>query len=159
MAQQISRPHVYGNFKPTRSEREKVKRAAPKKRRASRPGNSDAHKAAICKLPCLIPGCTIVGCDPHHLKHGPAKRERSAGRKATDRWLIPLCHNHHFYGVEIDGRTARTEPKWFRDHGISEPVEIATALWAVSPNAAAMTRIVLKHKGFIRPASGEDEAK
>ncbi|ADJ22984.1 hypothetical protein Hden_1171 [Hyphomicrobium denitrificans ATCC 51888] len=158
MAQQIFRPHVYGNFKPSQVQKEKTKRAAPKKRRESRTGNSDAHKAAICKLPCLIPGCTVVGVEPHHLKHGPAARERSVGRKATDRWLLPLCHNHHINGVEIDGRTARTEPKWFRDQGIAEPIEIAAALWSASPNASAMARIILTHKGLLRQNRGEDQS-
>lgn len=137
---------VIGNFKPSVSQREKAKRLAPKEKRAKRPGNSDAHKLAIQKCPCCIPGCNVVGVEGHHLKHGPAAAERSVGRKATDRWLLPLCHNHHINGVEIDAPNAKREPGWFRDRGIDEPIELAAALWAVSPNAAAMTRIILAHK-------------
>jgi hypothetical protein len=147
MAQQIYRPHVFGNFRPTLTQREKAKRDKPKAKRAKREGNSDTHKAAIRKLPCCIPGCTIVGCDPHHLKHGPAASERSVGQKATDRWLVPLCRNHHIYGVEIFGPNARTEPHWFKENGIEHPCELAKALFAASPDAPQMTRIILAHKG------------
>jgi hypothetical protein len=139
---------LYGNFKPTLAQREKAKRAKPKLKRARREGNSDAHKAAIQKLPCCVPGCTIVGVDPHHLKHGPAARERSVGQKATDRWLVPLCHNHHFFGVEIHGANAKAERRWFAENGLADPIELAKALYAASPNAAQMTRIVLARKGI-----------
>lgn len=159
MAQRIFREHIYGNFRLTRAEREKAKSAAPKKRREKRPGNSEAHRVAIRKLPCCVVGCTIVGVEAHHLKHGPAARERSVGRKATDRWLLPLCHEHHIHGVEINGSTARTEPKWFHEHGIDEPIELASALWMASPNAAAMTRIVLAHKGFTPRTHGPEGAR
>jgi len=135
-----------GNFRPNFTQRAKSKRLAPKEKRAKRPGNSEAHKLAIQKLPCCIPGCNVVGCDPHHLKHGPAAAERSVNRRATDRWLLPLCHAHHFFGVEVDAPNAKREPGWFRDRGISEPIELAAALWAVSPDKGAMARIVLAHK-------------
>jgi len=144
---------VIGNFRPTVTEREKSKRLAPKKRRAKRPGNCEAHKLAIQKLPCCIPGCNVVGVEPHHLKHGPAAAERSMGRKATDRYLVPLCHAHHMMGVEVDAPNAKREPGWFRDHGIDEPIELAAALWAASPDASAMTRIILAHR---KPKSAKD---
>jgi hypothetical protein len=142
----LGEKYVVGNWKPTVTERAKAKRLAPKEKRAKREGNSEAHKLAIQKLPCCIPGCNVVGVEPHHLKHGAAAAERSVGRKATDRWLLPLCHDHHINGVEVDAPNAKREPGWFRDHRIEEPIELAAALWAVSPDAAAMTRIVLAHK-------------
>jgi hypothetical protein len=148
MAQQIYRPPVIGNFKPTLTQREKAKRDKPKAKRARREGNSDAHKAAICKLPCCVPGCTVVGCDPHHLKHGPAARERSVLQKATDRWLVPICRHHHIFDLEVRAPNAKLEPGWFKEKGIGDPIELAAALYAASPDAGKMTRIVLAYKGI-----------
>lgn len=146
MASQVPREFVIGNFKPTKSQRHKAKKARPAERRERREGNSDQHRKLIQTLPCCVPGCGVVGCHPHHLKHGPAAEERGTGMKATDRWLVPLCSFHHMYGVEIDGRTKRTEAKWFRDHGVTEPIELAASLFAASPDRGRMVRIVLTLK-------------
>lgn len=80
---------MLGNFRPPIRERSK-KRASAQQRRE---GNSKAYKALICKLRCCVTG--QYGVDPHHLKSGPAKAERAAGRTATDRWLVPLSRLAH----------------------------------------------------------------
>jgi len=142
MASQVPREHIYGNWKPTVTERAKAKRMAPKVKREKRPGNSEAHLAAIRTLPCCIPGCQIVGCDPHHSKVGPAAAERSVGRRASDRWCVSLCRKHH---DEVEAVGSRREAGWFLERGI-EVIELAAALWAVSPDKGAMARIILAHK-------------
>lgn len=133
---------VLGNFRPSHTQRAKAKRLAPKVKRERRPGNSEAHLSAIRTLPCVIPGCSIVGCDPHHAKSGPAAAERAVGRRASDRWCVPLCRKHH---DEVEAIGSRREAAWFLERGI-EVIELAAALWAVSPDKGAMVRIVLAHK-------------
>ena len=139
MTSEVARPIIYGNFKPKRSERIKAKKS-PADKRKKLPGNSEKHKQAIRTLPCCIPGCCVVGSEIHHLKSGG---HRGAGMKAPDRLGVPLCHEHHINGVEKVG--ARNELAWFAKHGI-EPLELAAALWMVSPDKAAMCRVVLAHK-------------
>jgi hypothetical protein len=132
-------PHQYGNWKPKRAERLKAKQS-PADKRKKLPGNSEKHLAALRLLPCCIPGCTVVGSEVHHLKSGG---HRGAGMKAPDRLGVPLCHEHHINGVERVG--AKNELSWFAKFGV-EPLELAAALWMVSPDKASMARIVLVHK-------------
>ena len=141
MASEIYREQVIGNFKPKRAERLRAKKS-PADKRKKLPGNSEQHLAAIRTLPCVIPGCMICDCDPHHLKSGPASSERGMGQKATDRWAVPLCRRHH---DEVEPLSSRAELAWFEKHGV-EPLELAAALWMVSPDRASMARIVLVHK-------------
>lgn len=142
MASEIFRERQLANFKPSRSERLKAKRNRDP--RADREGNSEAHLAAIRKLPCCIPGCNKVGCDPHHLKAGTG--ERGMALRSSDRFTVPLCRPHH---DEVERISSRGEPAWFAKHGI-DPINLAGALWAASPDAAAMTKIVLAHKGVTK---------
>lgn len=136
MASEIYREKFYGNFKPPKSARLKAKRLHDP--RADREGNSHTHLAAIRKLPCCIPDCNKVGCDPHHLKAGT--NERGIGLRSSDRWTVPLCRRHH---DEVERVGSRNETKWF---GVLNPIDLAYALWKASPDAAAMTRIVLAQK-------------
>lgn len=136
MASEIERPHVLGNFRPSRSERARERRTRDP--RANREGNSEKHLAAIRKLPCCVPGCTTVGCDPHHLKAGTG--ERGMALRSSDRYAVPLCRHHH---DEVERLGSRNEAKWF---GALDAIELAGALWAASPDAASMTKIVLAHK-------------
>jgi len=142
--------HMYGNFKPKRAERIKAKKS-PADKRKKLPGNSEQHLQAIRTLPCVIPGCMICDCDPHHLKSGPASSERGMGQKATDRWTVSLCRRHH---DEVERLSSRAELAWFEKHGV-EPLELAAALWMVSPDRASMCRIILAHKGQRSKGSGE----
>ena len=133
--------HQYGNWKPKRAERLRAKKS-PADKRKKLPGNSEKHLAAIRTLPCVIPGCTTVGCDPHHLKSGPASSERGMGQKATDRWTVPLCRRDH---DEVEAHGSKRELQWINAFGI-EPLELAAALWMVSPDKGAMARIIIAHK-------------
>lgn len=139
MASEIERERILGNFKPSRSARLREKRNRDP--RAKREGNSAKHLAAIRKLPCCVPGCTTVGCDPHHLKSGSAADERGMQLRATDRYAVPLCRHHH---DEVERIGSRNERRWF---GALDAIELAGALWSATPNAAQMTKIVLAHKG------------
>ena len=43
---------------------------------------------------------------------------------------------------------SKNELKWFSDRGI-EALELAAALWAVSPNPQAMYRVLMAHKNSL----------
>lgn len=130
---------VLGNFKPKRIERLKAKKTPADKRKAL-PGNSEKHLAALRLLPCCISGCCRVAGTVHHLK---ATGARGGAMRSPDKYGLPMCEEHHLHGVERAG--SRNEISWFTKHGV-EPLELAAALWMVSPDKAAMCRIVMAHK-------------
>jgi hypothetical protein len=131
---------VVGNFRPTRTARQKAKASKSSEKRAERPGNSEEHLAAIRKCPCCVPSCNRVGgVDPHHIK---SAGERGAGLRASDRWAVPLCRPHH---DEIERLGSRNEATWFRQHGI-EVIDLAASLWGSRADAATMTKIILAFK-------------
>lgn len=129
---------VLGNFRPTVTQRVKAKR--DRDPRADREGNDAKHLAAIRKLPCCIPGCNIVGCDPHHIK---SAGERGMQLRAPDKWALPLCRQHH---DEVERIGSRNEVRWFRHRGV-HCLDLCKALWGFRADAGAMTRIILANKG------------
>lgn len=133
MASQIAREKVFGNFKPSIRDRRKPKPSAAEKRE----GNSERHLELIRRLPCCITGRTAPS-DPHHLKFG-LSHERGMGRKATDKWVLPLCREKH---DELERLGSRREPGWFRDHGIDDPLALADALWRATGDIHRMARII-----------------
>jgi hypothetical protein len=133
-------PRVLANFKPPKSARIKAKLAKPKEKREGRDGNDADHLAAIRKCVCTVCG-KVGGNDPHHLKQNTG--ERGAGMRSTDKWAVPLCRPHH---DEIERIGSRNETRWFADHGVGSPIDLAAALWAASPDVAKMTAIVLAHR-------------
>lgn len=141
MASQIRRETVLANFRPSVTERERERRTR-KSAAEKREGNCEAHLAAIRKTVCS--GCgSAAPNDPHHLKHGPAKDERAFGRRATDRWVIPLCRRCHDLAEEAG---TRREEALFRGWGI-DAIELAAALAQAPNNPDVMTRIVQGHVG------------
>lgn len=143
MASEIRREPVLGNFRPSKSQREKAKRAHDP--RAEREGNDEAHLRAIRKCPCCIPGCNVVGVDPHHLKS--VAGTRGMGLRAPDQYAVPLCRSHH---DEVERISSRSERAWFDGHGINAE-DLADRLWhAPRGDAAAYTKIVLANKGLAR---------
>jgi hypothetical protein len=134
----LHQPQV-GLFKPKKAARLKEKKS-PGEKRKELPGNSEKHLAALRTLPCCIPGCNKIGGQVHHLK---ATGLRGIGLKSPDKYGLPMCNEHHIHGVERVG--SKNELAWFEKHGI-EALELAAALWMVSPDKGAMVRIVLAHK-------------
>lgn len=140
MASELPRQILLANFRPSKSERSKAKRTKPDPRE-DREGNDEKHLKAIRLCPCCVPGCNVVGVDPHHLKCIPGTR--GVALRAPDQYAVPLCRTHH---DEIEKIGSRNERSWFARIGI-DPENLADALWR-SPrgNGAAYTRIVLAHK-------------
>lgn len=137
MATEIYREHVYGNFKPSKASQLKHK---TRDKRADRDGNSEAHLANLRKCRCCIPGCRKRGETVHHLK---ATGQRGGGLRSPDRYGLPMCAEHHLFGVERAG--SRNELDWFAKHGI-EALELASSLWHARGSLDAMQRIVLAHR-------------
>lgn len=136
---EIPRKLMFGNFRKPKAER----RHENSNWREKRPGMDPEHAANIRLLPCCIPFCKAApGGQIHHLKDTGAK-ERSTGVRSTDKWGVPLCNEHHIYGVERCG--SRGENRWFMDRGIAI-LELAIALWAARGDLARMRAIVLAVK-------------
>jgi len=112
-----------------------------KSARERRPGMSAAHCDAIRRLPCCITGRMPAGTI-HHLKQGTG--ERGMGLRASDRWGVPLCPHEH---EELERAGSRNELAWFAGKGIDNPIALAVALWAASPDVPRMTAIVVEHRG------------
>lgn len=138
MAAQIEHPlRGVPNFKRSVRERKATKPSFADKR----PGMSDDHLALIRKLPCCVTGVTPAG-EAHHLKQGTG--ERGTGMRSSDRWAVPLSHAKH---MELERQGSRNEWSWFRAHGITDPLELAAALWANTGDLPRMTKIVQAHMG------------
>jgi hypothetical protein len=151
--QEIRKPVQLANFRPSAAERWYAK---PRKSyRATRTGMSDEHLAAIRQLACAF--CPIsYGTECHHLKSGPAHAERSFGRRATDRWTIPICRIHH---NAIERAGSRGEAAYARSYA-TDIVGLALALWNVSPDVERMREVLKAHKqGAIRQLSEEDRQR
>lgn len=130
------------NFKPSVSERG-AERRNYKSAQQRRHGNDPAYLALIRQLPCCIT-LALPPNDPHHLLGGPAGDTRAFGRRATDRWAIPICRVMHDI---VQPLGARGEVKWFRDHGIADVYELADALWHAPRDLVVMANIVRTHRG------------
>lgn len=134
---ELRKEHVFCNFKPARKERLKKKpRAADK-----RPGMSEAHLALIRKMPCCVTLKVPAG-EAHHLKAGTG--ERGMGLRSTDRWALPLSHDKH---MELERIGSRNEVRWFQEHGIEDPIELAAALWANTGDLPRMIAVLMAHRG------------
>lgn len=134
-AQEIKRDVVLANFRPSKRDRMKRKPTAAEKRE----GMSEGHLKLIRQLPCCV--CGRPGpSDPHHLKAN-LSHERGVGRRATDRWAVPICRMHH---DEVEAVGSRNETSWFAYFGI-DPLELASALWNATGDRGRMLRILLAH--------------
>ena len=66
------------------------------------------------------------------------------GLKSTDKWVVPLCHEHHIHGVELAG--TRNELRWFKERGV-DALTLAQALWKQTGDLPKMTAIVIANIG------------
>lgn len=108
-----------------------------------RPGMSEAHLALIRKMPCTV--CPkMPGGEAHHLKDTPDK-DRGMGVRSTDKWAVPLCHEHHIHGVERAG--TKNEHAWFKERGIENVVVLASDLWKITGNLPQMVKVLMAHRG------------
>lgn len=94
------------------------------------------HVKLVKTLPCAATG-KVGPNDAHHLMRGV---DRGTSIKAAGRYVIPLCRKVH---EEI---TPQGDPEavLLERYGVTAR-ELADALWSVSPDVAAMQRIVMRH--------------
>jgi hypothetical protein len=136
---QVPREHVLNNQRPSLKDRAKKKPSAQERRE----GNSKDHLELVRQLPSCVSG--VAGpCDPHHLKSGPAASERSVGRRATDRWAVPLKRDEH---DELERISSRLEEAWFRERGVDDVIELANALWVNTGDLERMLKVLQAHVG------------
>lgn len=109
-----------------------------------REGNSKRHLALIRQLPCCVTGKRGPS-DPHHLREGLA-HERGIGRKATDRWAVPLCRQLHEEAHRVG---SRQEWAWFKARGIEDPLELAAALWRNTGDLDRMLKVLEAHMNVV----------
>lgn len=134
-------PHVYGNFR-NQSRYFPSKAAKARAKRATREGNSDAHLNLIRMLPCTV--CERRhGIHAHHLQSGLAAKERGVGMKASDRWAVSLCGEHH---ADLHRYGSRREVGWFAEFGFISPHALADAYWHSTGDFNRLNRILLAHK-------------
>lgn len=132
---------VIPNFRP--SVRQRLEAKARKESAArKRPGMSEAHLVLIRQLPCCASGWRAPS-DAHHLRQG-LSNERGVGRKATDRWAVPLSRRMH---DDLHRLGSRRELEWFQAHGIEDPLELANALWANTGDLERMRKVLEVHMG------------
>jgi hypothetical protein len=133
---------TYGNFKPDKTSRYWPSKASKARtRRAEREGNSEAHLNLIRMLPCTV--ChRKTDIHAHHLQSLAAARERGVGQKATDKWAVSLCGDHH---MELHGLGSRREPEWFDEFGMNAHA-LAMAYWQSTGDFNRLNRILLAHK-------------
>lgn len=133
---QIARPRQYGLFRDPG-----WRNSRRPDWRSTREGMDPGHLVLIRKLPCAV--CpSFSDIEAHHLKSGNARKHRSLGVKAPDRYAVPLCRWLHHAEVERIG--SRREEEWFLGHGIN-PHELANALWKAE-TLEAMQKVLAAHK-------------
>ena len=135
----LSKANCKPFFKAPRAPKAKKKSAADK-----REGMSERHLELIRQLPCCV-GQDHPGGEAHHLK---ISAERGMGMRATDKWAVPICHDHHINGVERVG--SKNELKWFQQRGV-KPLDLAAGLWLVTGKLESMLAVMAAHKGHHLP--------
>jgi hypothetical protein len=121
----------------------RINRTVPRSVAVKRPGDSARHVELIKTLACCIPGCESQTSEPHHLMRVD-NLPKGTGRRSEDRWLVPLCFNHH-------RRTVSKTDCAHGDHGddeawmVSKGVDgraLAQALWRNRDSEEACHRLV-----------------
>jgi len=80
------------------------------------------HLEFVSKMPCCC--CGMLGVQVHHLLRADPKR--GMGRKADDKFAVPLCPRHH-RELHSDGN----EERFLRAHNVNGK-QLAEILWRSS---------------------------
>ena len=112
-----------------------------------------AYLAYVRQLPCTI--CQRPGrSDPAHIRSAArqyGKRQTGLGEKPDDKWVLPLCRQHH------DEQHRRgDELAWWASYGIADPFALAIALYATRPVTA---RPRARREAKIRPREAPADRK
>lgn len=125
--QRIIRPETAFSVSPTKgNKRPRVK--------------DHAHLAFIRTLKCCL--CGKPGPDPAHIRSASAlfgKRETGMGEKASDKWTVPLCREHH-----DEQHKAGNELLWWAAKNI-DPFGLALALHHATGDDEVAEGIIRSH--------------
>ncbi len=105
------------------------------------------HLAWIHELPCLITGKSPV--EAAHVSFASklwGKPDRGMGRKAEDRWVVPLSSNAHAE------QHAMGEKAFWKKYGL-DPLVIACRLWEVSGDTKAGKAVVQDARSVMKGGS------
>lgn len=91
--------------------------------KSPKPIRNARHLEFIRSLPCVAMGGDY-GVVAHHLLRTP---EKAMGRKSGDNWCLPLYHRVH-----TQLHACGDEVGFLGDHGITDPMKLAAALWEVT---------------------------
>src|SRR5215469_15398255 len=107
------------------------------------------HRIFIRSLPCAV--CDHPGpCEAAHVRAGT--NSGGMGLKPEDRFLVPLCHEHH---VE---QHAKGEKSFWASRNI-DPLNLAARLWAVTGDMAAGIRAIMRTRQAIALHKAENDAR
>ena len=121
-------------LKEKREKRKRQKTPAEK-----RPGKHPEHLANVRELPCAVCG-KAPPSECHHVKTAEGG---GMGMRVSDRWVIPLCAEHHCNGVEKAG--SKNEVSWFQKRGV-DALTLASALWANRHDYEQMAKVLHVHR-------------
>lgn len=83
--------------------------------------NDPKHLDFIKTLPCCI--CFKEPVEPAHIRF---KTDGGTALKPSDKWTVPLCHDHHAHQHQVG------EPEfWYAEHR-RDPHKLAERLYGVS---------------------------
>ena len=95
------------------------------------------HLRFISERPCLI--CGRTPSDPHHIKMADWRvckpQSSNIGMKADDRFVLPLCRDHH---EELHSTPERT---FYAKYSV-DAILLSLALYSVSGNAEQGDQLV-----------------
>ena len=101
----------------------------------------------VRKMPCLV--CQRPGpSDPAHIRAAApqyGKRYTGKGEKPDDKWVLPLCRNHH------DAQHRESELGWWAGMGVPDPFAVAMALYASRPGASRPRAAAPQHDKPVKP--------
>lgn len=83
-----------------------------------------SHCAWVRGFECSVPGCEEIPIEAAHVRVGTGG---GMGIKPHDKWVIPLCRDHHSEQHRIG------EPTFERTHGV-DMKKVAERLAATSPH-------------------------
>lgn len=92
------------------------------------------HLRFVHGLPCLV--CGAPG-ECAHIRMGNMLRGKpptGKSEKPSDKWVVPLCPDHHRNGP--DAQHNMNEAEWWARQGI-DPIATAALLWTVTGDQAA----------------------
>lgn len=106
------------------------------------PRRAPDHHDFVKLLPCLACGCRGP-CDPAHLRFNAADAEYkgAAGMQPHDRQLVPLCRRCHMAEENKGKLTFWGE---VQSRGITDPVQVAARLWAISGDLEQGYRAIIR---------------